>query len=139
MEKEKICDLPKAEERSEASTGARQPFVKCRPMRRVRGEKYRWVFEKGQIFVPNFGYNGPLRTRGECQNPAFADHKLHRVGRFATMYLLDALPGYVIVKKCVNCGREFDTVFAPHGKSWPKEYQVMYYTELKQVGSAPAA
>jgi hypothetical protein len=37
----------------------------------------------GQFFVdnikPDFGWHSPKRTKKECANPDFADHKLHRV------------------------------------------------------------
>jgi hypothetical protein len=66
---------------------------------------------KNQRFVPDRGYTAPISTRAECSNPAFADHNLHRVGFFRGRYCDQGIPGWSYVKKCVNCGREFDSVF----------------------------
>lgn len=70
--------------------------------------------EKNQKYRPDYGYTAPKRTPQKCNNPAFMDHKLHRVGYFKIKQLLnDGLPGYVAVAKCVNCGLVFcnDTIF----------------------------
>lgn len=67
----------------------------------------------GQKFIPDRGYDAPLRTRNECDTPAFADHRLHRVGFFRGAWWGDdgGLPGYSYFRKCVNCGREFGNAF----------------------------
>lgn len=66
--------------------------------------------EKNQKYRPEYGYTAPKRTRKECNNPAFLDHNLHRVGYFKTPEHYNVgLPGYVAVAKCVNCGRLFDS------------------------------
>jgi hypothetical protein len=64
---------------------------------------------KGQKYVPDFGYSSPRRTRAVCNNPAFMDHKLHRVGWFKVRYDTDGLPGWLVEKRCVNCGLAFDS------------------------------
>jgi hypothetical protein len=75
--------------------------------------------EKNQKFVPDYGYTAPKRTRKECENPAFMDKNLHRVGYFKTAYHEDAMAGYSAVAKCVNCGIEFndDRRFVPCKKA----------------------
>jgi hypothetical protein len=35
---------------------------------------------KDQKYIPDFGYSSPERTRAVCNNPAFMDRKLHRIG-----------------------------------------------------------
>lgn len=88
--------------------------------------------KKNQRFVPNFGYTAPKKHK-KCPNPAFGDHRLHRVGIFAERYEFDGLPGYSCQKKCVNCGEEFGRVFIAAGKRWPELYEKLYYDELIQV------
>jgi len=69
--------------------------------------------EKNQKYTPDFGYSSPERTKTACVNPAFMDHKLHRVGWFKVRYDTDGLPGWLVEKRCVNCGLAFDTAFYP--------------------------
>ena len=63
--------------------------------------------ESNQRYYPQFGYDAPRKTKGECTNPAFADRNLHRIGVFADNYLDDGLTGYSCIYKCVNCGKVF--------------------------------
>jgi len=63
--------------------------------------------DTNQKYQPDFGYSSPVKTKKECINPAFFDHNLHRVGWFATRFDGDGLPGYIIEKRCVNCGKSF--------------------------------
>ena len=69
--------------------------------------------EKNQKYTPDFGYSSPERTKAVCVNPVFMDHKLHRVGWFKVRYDTDGLPGWLVEKRCVNCGLAFDTAFYP--------------------------
>ncbi len=57
---------------------------------------------KEQKFFPDFGYSAPIRTEEKCKNPAMKDHHLHRIGLFQVYQ-------GSIIKKCVNCGRKFET------------------------------
>lgn len=75
-----------------------------------------------QKYYPHFGYMSPRKTKYECENPAFADKKLHRIGLFAAEFHSKGLNGYSCIVKCVNCGKEFDytegmkRVFVPSKK-----------------------
>lgn len=60
-----------------------------------------------QIYFPEFGYSAPKRTKKECENPAFSDKRIHRMGIFALEYHSDGLTGYSVCNKCVNCGKRF--------------------------------
>jgi hypothetical protein len=61
-----------------------------------------------QKYYPHFGYTAPRRTKKACENPAFADENLHRIGIFAIEFHGDGASGYVCIRKCVNCGRIFN-------------------------------
>lgn len=64
--------------------------------------------------IPDFGFASPLKTKGECTHPEFADKNYHRVAimkkeHFGAKGDRDpcGLPGWTVKKKCVGCGREF--------------------------------
>lgn len=65
--------------------------------------------DTNQKYQPDFGFASPIKTKKVCSNPAFFDQNLHRVGWFATKFDGDGLPGYIIEKRCVNCGKNFKT------------------------------
>ena len=86
-----------------------------------------------QRYPPSYGYTAPIKTKNVCGNPAFMDHKMHRVGIFLLFYSRDGLPGYFARKKCVNCGKDFGGAFYPSKREWDEEYQRLYYDELKEI------
>lgn len=71
------------------------------------------MFEE-QKFIPDFGYDAPEKIgEKDCPFPSFADHSLHRIGIFKIEHFgasgdrdENGLPGWVVHKKCVNCGKE---------------------------------
>lgn len=73
------------------------------------------IMDSNQKFFPDMGYTSPRKIKGvkECSNPAFADHRLHRIGVFKEFYYADGLQGWSCILKCVNCGREVEKVFVP--------------------------
>ena len=59
----------------------------------------------------DFGFT-QVRTRRECSNPVFADHKLHRVAILKDFHLGNVgdkdphgVPGWVSKFVCTGCGR----------------------------------
>lgn len=72
--------------------------------------------EKNQKYIPDFGYSYPEKTKRDCTSPAFMNHKLHRVGWFKVRYDSDGLPGWIVEKRCVNCGMAFNSAFYPMAK-----------------------
>tara|TARA_R110000744_G_C19367560_1_gene562055 strand:+ start:1760 stop:2017 length:258 start_codon:yes stop_codon:yes gene_type:complete len=59
----------------------------------------------------------PIKTKKECSNPAFMSKLYHRVGLCKVKYHDDGLKGYSCIKKCVMCGRRFDSGFLPSNKN----------------------
>lgn len=54
-----------------------------------------------KLFKPLFGYDSP---RGKCKRSDFAGG-YHRLVWFPMFYDDDGLPGYSLMKRCVNCGK----------------------------------
>lgn len=71
--------------------------------------------DSNQKFFPDLGYVPPRTIKGvkECSNPAFANHRLHRMGVFKESFDSDGSPGWTCAIKCVNCGRVAERVFVP--------------------------
>ena len=78
--------------------------------------------DSNQKYCPHFGYMSPRKTKHDCENPAFVNKKLHRLGLFAIKFHGDGISGYTCIVKCVNCNKEFNyfkgekQVFAPSKK-----------------------
>jgi len=65
-------------------------------------------------FKADFGFHEPIRTKTECSNPEFHDHKLHRVAimkdeHFGSKGDRDegGIAGWTSKLVCVGCGKEF--------------------------------
>ncbi len=65
-------------------------------------------------FKADFGFGEPIRTKAECSNPEFHDHKLHRVAimkdeHFGSKGDRDegGVAGWTSKLVCVGCGMEF--------------------------------
>jgi len=74
---------------------------------------------KDDIYKPDFGYTSPRKIKGvkECLNPAFKDHRLHRIGLFKAEYSdgSNGMKGWSVYMKCTMCGENVkqNTVFYP--------------------------
>lgn len=64
--------------------------------------------------TPDFGWHSPIRTKTECPNPDFADHKLHRVAIMKNEHFGSpgdrdegGIPGWTVKLVCNGCRKEF--------------------------------
>jgi len=56
---------------------------------------------------PLFGFCKPKRTKKECGKSYFTDKYLHRIGLYAVSFHPDNVPGYIVERRCVDCGKVF--------------------------------
>ena len=65
-------------------------------------------------FKADFGFDKPLKTVAECQNPEFADKHLHRLAIMKDFHVgskgdvdENGVSGWISKKVCTGCGRVF--------------------------------
>jgi hypothetical protein len=82
-------------------------------------EEHNFFKLKEDIYKPDFGYSSPQKIRGvkECTNPAFKDHRLHKIGWFKIEYSdgSNGLKGWSAYAACTMCGQKVkkESVFFP--------------------------
>ena len=78
-------------------------------------------------FKADFGFGEPHKTKTDCKNPVFANHKLHRIAymkdeHFGSKGDRDegGLSGWVSKPTCTGCGKKFKRGYF-HPDIWSKK------------------
>lgn len=70
--------------------------------------------EKHDNFKADFGFNSPHKSRKICENPAFANNKLHRIAIMKDEHAGSigdrdegGIPGWIVKFVCTGCDQVF--------------------------------